>query len=519
MTGVEATGGAAAFDGGIPSRPSPLLCKMGEQCAEDPGKAMVATPEGKVTYREAYELALSLISVFHFEFRLDAGSSVLLYLPNVAEVPSLIAAAQSLGCSLAFRAPSLIEYSLQNDVALLRPNLVIVLDADSAAAAESTNVPILSLRGSMGRSVSLEVARARVPAVDPGSVIPHSQLDPEILLFSSGTTGTPKAIANRMSSFTSNAFELTAALEISSRDVLYVPVPFFHVYGFIGMVSAILRKATLSIVGKYTVERSRTLVDKAGVTVYFGVPTMFVREMNADTLRENPLKTLRLCMMAGAECSPATFERCEEYFGCPIVQSYGMTETAATLTVEKPESNEEVRKNGLGFPIAGVSLSIDDNSGEVLVKTPALMTRAISGEYRESEIVDEDGWFHTGDIGFLDEEGRLHVTDRLKDLIVRGGLNVYPSQVERVFRDLAGVSECFAVGYPDAELGERVCLLVVPDGRASITVEELRSFSKGKLEKGQYPDAIVYLEEAPCLPNGKPDKKAMREIAKQAAGL
>lgn len=517
--GVDEARGSAVLEREIPLSRSPLLCKMGEQCSKEPDKAMIITPEREITYREAYDLALSLISVLHLEFRLDARSRILMYLPNVVEVPSIIAAAQSLGCSLAFRAPSLIEYSLQNDVALLRPNLVIVLDADSAAAAEPTNVPILSLRGSMGRSVSLEVARARVPAVDPGSVIPHSQLDPEILLFSSGTTGTPKAIANRMSSFTSNAFELTAALEISSRDVLYVPVPFFHVYGFIGMVSAILRKATLSIVGKYTVERSRTLVDKAGVTVYFGVPTMFVREMNADTLRENPPKTLRLCMMAGAECSPATFERCEEYFGCPIVQSYGMTETAATLTVEKPESNEEVRKNGLGFPIAGVSLSIDDNSGEVLVKTPALMTRAISGEYRESKIVDDDGWFHTGDIGFLDEEGRLHVTDRLKDLIVRGGLNVYPSQVERVFRDLAGVSECFAVGYPDAELGERVCLLVVPDGRASITVEELRSFSKGKLEKGQYPDAIVYLEEAPCLPNGKPDKKAMREIAKQAAGL
>lgn len=517
--GVDEARGSAVLEREIPLSRSPLLCKIGEQCSKEPDKAMIITPEREITYREAYDLALSLISVLHFEFRLDASSRILMYLPNVVEVPSIIAAAQSLGCSLAFRAPSLIEYSLQNDIALLRPNLVIVLDADSAAAAESTNVPILSLRGSMGRSVSLEVARARVPAVDPGSVVPHSQLDPEILLFSSGTTGTPKAIANRMSSFTSNAFELTAALEISSRDVLYVPVPFFHVYGFIGMVSAILRKATLSIVGKYTVERSRTLVDKAGVTVYFGVPTMFVREMNADTLRENPPKTLRLCMMAGAECSPATFERCEEYFGCPIVQSYGMTETAATLTVEKPESNEEVRKNGLGFPIAGVSLSIDDNSGEVLVKTPALMTRAISGEYRESEIVDEDGWFHTGDIGFLDEEGRLHVTDRLKDLIVRGGLNVYPSQVERVFRDLAGVSECFAVGYPDAELGERVCLLVVPDGRASITVEELRLFSKGKLEKGQYPDAIVYLEEAPCLPNGKPDKKAMREIAKQAAGL
>ena len=286
---------------------------MGEQCSKEPDKAMIITPEREITYREAYDLALSLISVLHFEFRLDASSRILMYLPNVVEVPSIIAAAQSLGCSLAFRAPSLIEYSLQNDVALLRPNLVIVLDADSAAAAESTSVPILSLRGSMGCSVSLEVARARVPAVDPGSVVPHSQLDPEILLFSSGTTGTPKAIANRMSSFTSNAFELTAALEISSRDVLYVPVPFFHVYGFIGMVSAILRKATLSIVGKYTVERSRTLVDKAGVTVYFGVPTMFVREMNADTLRENPPKTLRLCMMAGAECSPATFERCEEY--------------------------------------------------------------------------------------------------------------------------------------------------------------------------------------------------------------
>ena len=517
--GVDVARSSAVLEREILSTQSPLLCKMGEQCSKEPDKAMIITPERKITYREAYDLALSLISVLHFEFCLDASSRVLLYLPNVVEVPSIIAAAQSLGCSLAFRAPSLIEYSLQNDVALLRPNLVVVLDADSAAAAESSKVPVLSLRGSMGRSVSLEVARARVPAVDPCSVIPHSPFDPEILLFSSGSTGAPKAIANRMSSFTSNAFELTASLEISSRDVLYVPVPFFHVYGFIGMVSAILRKATLSIVGKYTIERSRTLVDKAGVTVYFGVPTMFVREMNADGLRENPPKTLRLCMMAGAECSPATFERCEEYFGCPIVQSYGMTETAATLTVEKPESNEEVRKNGLGFPIAGVALSIDDNSGEVLVKTPALMTRAISGEYREAEIVDEDGWFHTGDIGFLDEEGRLHVTDRLKDLIVRGGLNVYPSQVERVFQDFSGVSECFAVGYPDAELGERMCLLVVPSGQAGITIEELRSFSKGKLEKGQYPDAIMYLEEAPCLPNGKPDKKAMREIAKQAASL
>lgn len=358
-----------------------------------------------------------------------------------------------------------------------------------------------------------------MPAVDPGAAVPRLPLDPEVLLFSSGTTGAPKAIANRMSSFTSNAFELTAALGISGRDVLYVPVPFFHVYGFIGMVSAILRRATLSIVGKYTIERSRALVGKAGVTVYFGVPTMFVREMNADMLRENPPKTLRLCMMAGAGCSPAMFERCEDYFGCPFVQSYGMSETAATLTVERPGSSEEVRKSSLGFPIAGVSLSIDEDSGEILVKTPALMTRAFSADCPEAEIGDEGGWFHTGDIGFIDDGGRLHVTDRMKDLIVRGGLNVYPSQVERVFRDLAGVSECFAVGYPDAELGERVCLLVVPDGRASITVEELRSFSRGKLEKGQYPDAIVYLDEAPCLPNGKPDKKAMKEIAKRAAAL
>lgn len=519
MMGVEAAKSLAAFGGEISLSQSPLLCKMGEQCSKEPDKAMIVTPEGEMTYREAYDLALSLISVFHFEFRLDATSTILMYLPNVVEVPSVIAAAQSLGCSLAFRAPSLIEHSLQSDVALLRPSLIVVADADSAAIAESSNVPVLSLQGSAGCGVSLGVSLARVPAVDPGTVIPNSPVDPEILLFSSGTTGAPKAIVNRMSSFTSNAFELTAALGISSQDVLYVPVPFFHVYGFIGMVSAILREATLSIVGKYTIERSRMLVDKVGVTVYFGVPTMFVREMNAGVPRENPPKTLRLCMMAGAECSPATFERCEEYFGCPIVQSYGMTETAATLTVEKPESNEEVRKNGLGYPIAGVSLSIDNNSGEVLVKTPALMTRAISDERREAETVDADGWFHTGDIGFIDDGGRLHVTDRLKDLIVRGGLNVYPSQVERVFRSLDGISECFAVGYPDAELGERVCLLVVPDGRAGITIEQLRSFSKGKLEKGQYPDAIMYLEEVPCLPNGKPDKRAMREIAKQAASL
>ena len=504
----------------VDEREGGLLDCLGTGADAHPGKFLAVTLDGSITYSRSYLLAVRLVQYLLFNCKMRKGATAIVYLANCVELPSILAAGQAMGLRMVFRAPSLLESCIYDDARLVDPDLFFV---ESDAAAEAVRrvgfgQRVITLRGQVGAGEPL--AHVDVMAIRD-DIGPHVA-DPgeaQVVLFTSGSTGRPKGIVNRMASFMYNARRLTAGLGITADDVLYAPVPAFHVYGMVSIFAAAVRRATWAMLPKYSVDESLDLVEQARVTARFCVPTMLIRESKRDRDGLRDLSSLRLCMVAGDTCGPDVLAGYEERYGCTVVLSYGMSETAATLTVEDPAAAQDVRLASQGRAIEGVSFGIDPDTSEVLVKTPSLMLGMLTEDGFSARVTDDEGWYHTGDAGWLDEAGRLYFTGRIRNIIVRGGANIHPSQVEAVYREHPGVVECAVVGYPDEELGERICLLVVPEGDAALDLGELRAFADGKLEKGSLPDKLVKIERIPCLANGKRDGEALKKLAAEIAVL
>lgn len=504
---------------GVGSAGAPSLLALLEKGAcLHPEKAAVASERDSIAYGQAYRLAASVASWLESEIGLRQGDTVLFYIPNREEALPLVAAADFIGVNIAMRAPSLSDHHVADDVAFLNPAVVVLEDAASCETAfeDGVSVPLLYLDGQASCGTRL----TDIPQLAAGPLSDDRSLDrvcdEDVVLFSSGSTGAPKAIANAMSSFVYNARRLTHTLEMTGDDTLYAPVPAFHVYGFVSMVCALLHGATWAILRKYSVANSLRLIADLRPAVRFCVPTMIVRELavtKEDRAAVGELSCLRVCMVAGDGCCESVLEEYERLCDCRVVLSYGMTETAATLTVESPRAPLAVRLESSGRAIEGAQLRIDPATGEIMAKTPSLMRYIRTSGCNQPKRFCAGEWFCTGDVGRLDEDGRLYVLGRLKNIIVRGGLNVYPAQVERVYLSHPAIKDCVAIGRPDRELGERIRLFVTLNNGCKVSCEELRAFGAKKLEKGSLPDEVVFLEAIPCLPNGKRDCNRLREIA------
>ena len=338
------------------------------------------------------------------------------------------------------------------------------------------------------------------------------------MLFSSGSTGAAKVIVNRSSSFYHNGSEIARAYRVTSEDVLYLPVPFFHSYGMIGLYTALPKGATLVTLQKYRPESSLSTIESARVTVYFGVPTMYVREMRVNEDDEWDLSSLRVVKLAGAPCPEAAVVEYERRYGCTMLGSYGMTETAATMTTADYDAPLRVRAASVGKPIDGAQIKLDPDTGEVLCKSVSMMDGIMRADGTLDPCLDEDGWFHSGDVATTDDDGNYYIVGRIKDMIIRGGENIYPLEVENVYQEHKGVSESCLVGYPDPELGERTCLCVVEKPGHNETAAMLRQFAYGRLQKCKVPDVVMKMDDLPRLPNGKTDKRTLRAHVAEALG-
>ena len=495
----------------VPQASLMALVEAGYRCS--PGKAMIVCGDRSLTYGEAFAQARSLAWYIRFQLHVDYGCTALVSMPNRVEFPVIVAALQTMGIRICMVSNTGGRNDYAHAVDLMHPDVAIVATSAAVEHLRSLDVPfsILTVDGTAaGGDGTIEHAMRMVPRDQQLELTAWSGEDTAIVLFSSGSTGKPKAIANRSSSFKSNAYKLSSALGVNRDDVLYVPVPFAHVYGIIGMYAALLQGATMVTISKYYPEASLSAQANSRVTVYFGVATMYVREMRVNKDGGWNLSSLRLGMLAGAPCPESAIREFESRYDCTLVQSYGMTETAATLTVNSAHDPLPIRAKSVGVPIPGVQIKLDSRTGEILVKTPALMIGIVSGDGYKLVDVDEDGWLHSGDIGRFDDEGRLYIVGRIKDIIIRGGINVFPSEVESVYQGHPDIEMSCLVGYPDAELGERTCLCVVPKSGHSINARAMRDYSKGVLEKCMLPDTVMPFDAFPQLANGKIDKKALR---------
>ena len=477
----------------------------------EPYKVIVAGSYESMTYTEAYYRSLALGYVLHHEWGIGQESTVLFSANNVCWYVVVLAAVQLCGARLVLVTGNAEASDFEGALDLTKPDLAIVskLEHDEYFREVAPCVALTSLAYTLKDTPRLEDLVTL--AMNDGQFLEEPlAADSEIVLFSSGSTGKPKAIVNRSSSFQRSGFAQARVLRASRRDVCYIPVLFSHTYGVVSLYTAIEMGCTLATNVKYRPDVSLATISSLRATLYFGVPTMYLRELSANGQRDWDVSSLRAGLVAGSSCPQMVFEEYEKRYGCILAQCYGMTETAATLTTGNLDEPVDVRARSVGRPIAEARVELDSQTNEIICRTPSLMKGIVLPDGTLDPCLDDNGWFHSGDIGSFDDQGRLAITGRIKDMIIRGGINIFPAEVENAYQENDNIAESCLVGYPDPELGERSCLCVVLEPGHDPSAHELRSFAKGKVEKCKIPDVVLKMDALPKLDNGKIDKKTLR---------
>jgi malonyl-CoA/methylmalonyl-CoA synthetase len=323
--------------------------------------------------------------------------------------------------------------------------------------------------------------------------------DPAIIGYTSGTTGVPKGAVLSHRNLLASSESVRRAWRWTADDRLVLALPLFHIHGLgVGLHGTLLAGASAVLLPRFDADAVLDAVADHQATMFFGVPTMYARLAASPRLAE--LGRLRLCVSGSAPLPPAVFDRLAAGSGQRVLERYGMTETG--MNVSNPYDGER-RPGTVGFPLPGVELRLDSR-GEIELRGP----NVFSGYWRRPEASSaaftDDGWFRTGDIGELDADGYLRLVGRARELIITGGLNVYPREVEDVLLEHPAVAEVAVAGTADAEWGEVVTAWVVRAGESSPPgADELAGFAAERLARFKCPRRIVFVDALPRNALGK----------------
>jgi long-chain acyl-CoA synthetase len=330
-------------------------------------------------------------------------------------------------------------------------------------------------------------------------------------LYTSGTTGQPKGAELTHAGLVRNA-ELTAQTLIKNNpdDVMMGCLPLFHVFGLTcGLNATVASAGTLTLLPRFDPAKALHIIERDAVTIFEGVPTMYAAMLHQPDADPAMTETLRVCVSGGASLPVEILRGFEEKFGCMILEGYGLSETSPVASFNHPD---KVRKPGsIGTPIEGVQMRLVDDAGqtvpdgeigEIAIRGHNVM----KGYWNKPEATAQaitDGWFRTGDMARVDSDGYYFIVDRKKDLIIRGGYNVYPREIEEVLHEHPAVAEVAVIGLPHAELGEEVGAAVALKPGATATPEELRAFARDRVAAYKYPRRVWLVDALPKGPTGK----------------
>ena len=344
--------------------------------------------------------------------------------------------------------------------------------------------------------------------------------DTAVIVYTSGTTGRPKGAEITHGNLTSNLNALHMAWDWRPDDMLLHVLPIFHVHGlFVALHGALHAGATTLLMREFDARKVlQTLVDKQ-CTVFMAVPTIHSRLLDVPDAKQFDLSKLRLITSGSDRLPDEVFEGFKDTFGYTLLERYGMTETG--MNCSNP-LNGERRIGSVGLPLSDVKVRIanpeNDESlangeiGEVQLRGPNIFKGYWRQPKKTSESFTADGWFHTGDLGYLESDGYLTLCGRSKDLIISGGLNIYPPEVERVLVEHPAVNACAVIGCPDKEWGERVTAVVVLNKDESVSGEELIRFCRERLAVYKSPKSIVFRDDLPRNTMGKVQKSELRKF-------
>lgn len=338
-------------------------------------------------------------------------------------------------------------------------------------------------------------------------LIAREEDDIAALLYSSGTTGVPKGIMLTHGNLLSNAEALVDAWGFSEDDRLLHALPVFHIHGlFVAINCVLLSGASMRWLPRF--DAAQVIEFLPECTVMMGVPTYYTRLLQRENFSENACTRMRVFISGSAPLLEETFRDFETRSGHRILERYGMTETGMNTSnplhgVRKPAT--------VGLSLPGIELRIADDIGELQVRGPNVFKGYWNLPDRTAEEFTDDGFFRTGDLGQIDDDGYVSIVGRTKDLVISGGINIYPREVELYLDELPGVNESAVIGVPHADFGEAVIAIVVAKDDAMLTENELIQASSQDLANYKVPKRVVFVEELPRNAMGKIEKGRLRE--------
>ena len=502
-----------------------LSSMLHESALAAPDKTALILDDFRMSYRELDEAA-SLVAAGLRARGIGRGDRVGIMLPNVPQFPVVYYGVLRAGCIV-----------IPMNVLLKGPEVAYYL-GDSAASAFFfwSDFAADAMQGAADHdALRLVVSVAPGPATPPpgaedsftllaaaaghdGSMAATHPDDTAVLLYTSGTTGHPKGAELTHFNVLMNCIVGARIAGLRSDDVALGTLPFFHAFGQSNILNtAVYCGATISLLPRFEPHTALKLIARDGVTIFGGVPTMYVAFLHAYNEGQWDISTIRLAISGGAALPEQVLREFEEKFGAPILEGYGLSETSPSATFNRPDRERKV--GSIGLPIWGVELKIvddqdhtlgDGETGEICIRGHNVM----KGYYNRPEATTEaivDGWFHTGDIGYRDRNGYYFIVDRKKELVIRGGYNVYPREVEEALYQHPAVLEVAVFGVPDASLGEEVVAAIALRAGMSATSEELIAFAKQRLAAYKYPRTIFILQTLPKGPTGKIQKMELKK--------
>ena len=476
------------------------------------GRVAVRVDNAAMTYR-ALDEASARVGGLLRERGLRPGDRVGMMMPNVAEVPVVYYGILRAGGVVVPMNPLLkareVAYYLGDSGA----GLVFAWHGFAEEARAGAE------RASAELTVVDEVAFPDLLAssASQDEVVDRASDDTAVILYTSGTTGQPKGAELTHGNLISNTeVARTDIVRAGPEDVIFGGLPLFHVFGqTVALNVAVTSGACLTLLPRFDPAHALRIIAGHHVTVFEGVPTMYVALLHQPDRADYDMSTLRMCISGGAALPVEVLRGFEDASGCTVLEGYGLSETSPVASFNHP--GRERKPGSIGTPIRGVQMRVVDDAdheappgevGEIVIRGPNVM----KGYWQRPEATAEairDGWFHTGDLARVDEDGYFYIVDRKKDLIIRGGYNVYPREIEEVLYEHPAVAEAAVIGLPHRVLGEEVGAAVALKPGAVITAEELRDHVKGQVAAYKYPRHVWIVD---ALPKGATGKIQKRDI-------
>ncbi|MDQ4040058.1 MAG: long-chain fatty acid--CoA ligase [Actinomycetota bacterium] len=434
---------------------------------------------------------------------LQPGDRIGLVLPNVPAFPVLFYGSLMAGCVVVPMNPLLkareIEYCLRDSGAKLVVSSERGGEA-AASAAQSVGVEHVPV-GPAGPSTD---QLGSAPKLD--AAVERGDDDNAVLLYSAGMTGKPMGAQLTHANLGSNTNVAVSILGCVRGDVMMGCLPLFHVFGLTcGLNTAVAARACLTLIPRFHPAKALEVIARDGVTIFLGVPTMYSALLQTQNRDSYDLSTLRTCVSGGSAMPVEVLTAFEQTFGCVLLEGYGLSETSPVVTFNHRDA--ERKPGSIGTPVPGMQVKLVDDQGaetppghdqvgEIAIRGGGVM-KGYWGRPAETAAAIPDGWFRSGDLATRDNDGYYFIVDRKKDMIIRGGYNVYPRDVEDALCEHESVAEAAVIGLAHPDLGEEVGALVVLEAGANTSVEELQSFVRERVAAYKYPRRMWIVEKLP----------------------